>query len=542
MCSGIKEMRGQLLAINSNCKLSKKCTACFKLGYRSEVSLSRSGAVGLQEAVIQGTIDAVVFPCSSHTHPEFNSIVAALEKASKPMRFVFLIEYWNSLSAKEQEEFPSTSIAVVHFSMHTLEKAPSNIFNYLAVTKDQWNLQKWNEIDRDTRKKIKYFFLPNLYDTAGQFTAREALEIAAQIRNEIAEALFEFPFAHDAIDQRRPEHLNWIFKPREILYFNLQPEAPINVSIIIPFYNRSKFIPKVLAQLNRQTLAKKKFEIILLDDGSTDQEAALVTKDLKEFKSLQISYFYIPREVSLPGLYTGNRAGPIRNLGIKNSRGEILLFLDSDILLPENYLDEVIQGHLKNDILLPKRVYLTKNATQQKELNLTTLSEKDIFSTPWAGYLKSFYDSSEWPKENAWKYCLTYALSVRRELVLASGGFRTNYISYGYEDLDLGYRLVQLSQNLKLLPLDVFHLYHFDGESEYTLDMDFRFFQLAITSRMFVIQNLPLEAKYLQQMIRLKNWRQKAICTMFIFLWKSSSWLNLYRRWFSSKLFKQEAA
>ncbi len=73
-------------------------------------------------------------------------------------------------SPKEQEEFPSSSIAVVHFSIHTLEKAPSNIFNYLALTKDQWNLQKWREIDRDTRKKTKYFFLPNLYDADGQFT------------------------------------------------------------------------------------------------------------------------------------------------------------------------------------------------------------------------------------------------------------------------------------------------------------------------------------------------------------------------------------
>lgn len=93
----------------------------------------------------------------------------------------------------------------------------------------------------------------------------------------------------------------------------------VNVSVIIPTYNYVEFICDSIESVINQTY--KDFEIIVVDDGSTDNTSEVV----KKYKD-KISYFY------------KENGGPssARNYGIKNAKGEFICFLDADdIFIPE---------------------------------------------------------------------------------------------------------------------------------------------------------------------------------------------------------------
>jgi len=91
------------------------------------------------------------------------------------------------------------------------------------------------------------------------------------------------------------------------------------VSVIIPAYNSGEFISEAISSVLRQTYTE--YEIIFVDDGSTDS-----TREIIENNFPQIKYFYIPNQ----GV---SRA---RNYGIRRARGEFIAFLDADDLwLPE---------------------------------------------------------------------------------------------------------------------------------------------------------------------------------------------------------------
>src|SRR3972149_2192306 len=86
------------------------------------------------------------------------------------------------------------------------------------------------------------------------------------------------------------------------------------VSVIIPFYNDSENLLNCLEAINRQTLDSSRLEIIVVDNGSSQDIESVV----KIFPAVNI--LYEPKE----GSYAA------RNKGILNSKGDILAFTDSD--------------------------------------------------------------------------------------------------------------------------------------------------------------------------------------------------------------------
>ncbi len=86
------------------------------------------------------------------------------------------------------------------------------------------------------------------------------------------------------------------------------------VSIIIPTFNRSRFLPRAIESVLCQTF--QDFELVIVDDGSTDKTFSIV----KAFRDPRIRYEFQPNQ----------GVSSARNLGIKNSAGTFLAFLDSD--------------------------------------------------------------------------------------------------------------------------------------------------------------------------------------------------------------------
>lgn len=100
------------------------------------------------------------------------------------------------------------------------------------------------------------------------------------------------------------------------------------ISLIIPVYNSEKFLTNLLDSILRQTY--NNYEIILVNDGSTDRSVNIINTYLKSDKRIKC----ITIENSGPGI--------ARKVGFQKSKGELIFFIDSDDFLPrENILEEI---------------------------------------------------------------------------------------------------------------------------------------------------------------------------------------------------------
>jgi len=111
------------------------------------------------------------------------------------------------------------------------------------------------------------------------------------------------------------------------------------ISIIIPVYNSSEFILNTLLSLETQSY--KNFEIIIINDGSTDNSLDIIDSYRKKAKNL-ILYTQINSGVSVA-----------RNKGIELANGEFVVFLDSDDCYIENFLEKMLdkQRRMNADLI-----------------------------------------------------------------------------------------------------------------------------------------------------------------------------------------------
>lgn len=107
-------------------------------------------------------------------------------------------------------------------------------------------------------------------------------------------------------------------------------------SIIVPVYNTADYIHKCLSSLLNQ-LGNVKFEVIIVDDGSSDHSA-------------DICQFYCGQNDSYYYFYKDNGGlGSARNVGIKNATGNYLLFLDSDDYFEKNAILTLYESVINNN-------------------------------------------------------------------------------------------------------------------------------------------------------------------------------------------------
>ncbi len=110
-------------------------------------------------------------------------------------------------------------------------------------------------------------------------------------------------------------------------FITVKIEITIIFSFIVPVYNRPNEIEELLNSMLQLTYSKS-FEIVIVEDGSTDTSEEVISNFEDQ---LFISYYF------------KNNTGPgdSRNYGMKKAKGDYFLILDSDVILPKNYLFEV---------------------------------------------------------------------------------------------------------------------------------------------------------------------------------------------------------
>ena len=99
------------------------------------------------------------------------------------------------------------------------------------------------------------------------------------------------------------------------------------ISVIIASYNEEKLLPKCLTSLQKQTYSKDKYEIIVVDNGSSDNTAAIA----KQFT--QNVYYYD----EIQG------CGAARNYGFTKSKGSIIVFMDADSSAESEWLEKIVR-------------------------------------------------------------------------------------------------------------------------------------------------------------------------------------------------------
>lgn len=110
-----------------------------------------------------------------------------------------------------------------------------------------------------------------------------------------------------------------------------RPHDPVDVSVIIPVYNCEKFLDETIASVREQTIGEGRYEIVAVDDGSTDSSLEILSDLAKGNTDLRV--------LSIPN--SGSAAAP-RNRGVDEAKGRYLFFLDADDKLDPDALKRLV--------------------------------------------------------------------------------------------------------------------------------------------------------------------------------------------------------
>ncbi|GAB4244420.1 MAG: glycosyltransferase family 2 protein [Stanieria sp.] len=204
-------------------------------------------------------------------------------------------------------------------------------------------------------------------------------------------------------------------------------------SIVIPTYNRLPILQKCLQALEFQQLTDNKiegYEIIVVDDGSTDQT-------LTWLSNYSIN---LPHVKTLTQSHQG--AAAARNLGVNHAQGDTIIFIDSDLVVTEKFL----QAHA--DALVTGKAKLGSDR---------------LFTYGWVINTANFENPTNEPykiTDFSAAYFATGNVAIAKKWLVEAGLFDTQFQLYGWEDLELGVRLKKLGLKLIKCPEAVGYHWH----------------------------------------------------------------------------------
>lgn len=211
---------------------------------------------------------------------------------------------------------------------------------------------------------------------------------------------------------------------------------PLTLSIIIPVYNRQEHLNLCLKSLTNQSISSSEYEIIVINDGSQDASA-------------EVAKSYGAKTITI------SNKGPAaaRNIGIAEARGDIIIFLDADILVANNYLERVRERHSRSNslLLLGARRHLGEGVTNPN---------KDAINLDSREKLLRRYSFCLSHLNCPWSVAYTCNFSVSRNF-LGNIKFDEEYVGWGIEDIDFAYNLYKQGAEI-IFSREIcgYHLYH----------------------------------------------------------------------------------
>lgn len=192
------------------------------------------------------------------------------------------------------------------------------------------------------------------------------------------------------------------------------------VSIITPCYNDGKYIEETIHSILSQTY--KNWEMIIIDDGSEDNETIDILKKVELIYNIQV--------------IKTNHVGPAeaRNIGIKHSCGEFILPVDADDLIDNTYIEKAVQQMNNNNnigiVYCHADLFGIKTGPWElPEYSIDKMLLDNII------FVSALFRKSDWEQV---------------------GGFKSN-MEHGMEDYDFWLSIIELGREVYQLPEVLFH-------------------------------------------------------------------------------------
>lgn len=188
--------------------------------------------------------------------------------------------------------------------------------------------------------------------------------------------------------------------------------------MVIPTRNRAPKLERTLQSLASQTVSAQEFEVIVVDNGSADR-----TPEVLRCWRERLPHWQCFKQLQ-PG------AAAARNRGVLASRGQVVLFLDDDVVAAP----DLIQEHLETHISHPGSAvlgYVRNGWNKNDSAFYWVISHKEL--------LHSFHFPN--PSDVPFLHLYTCNASIPRSALLKAGLFDEQFVGAAFEDTDLGYRL-----------------------------------------------------------------------------------------------------
>jgi len=180
----------------------------------------------------------------------------------------------------------------------------------------------------------------------------------------------------------------------------------MRASIQLCTYNRAQLLERVLDACFEQTVDPDSYEVVLVNDGSTDDTPEVIAR-AQERATCPFTVIDQPNS----GLAKG------RNAGIARATGERIIFIDDDVLPLPSFVQQHLRSHERHPLAVVRGGAINVEAFE------------DLPPPVW-----SFKDYSG-------NFFWTTNVSVPLKTIRAIGGFNENFAEYGWEDIDVGLRL-----------------------------------------------------------------------------------------------------
>ena len=201
------------------------------------------------------------------------------------------------------------------------------------------------------------------------------------------------------------------------------------VTVVIPTFNRAGVLKKALDAYSVQSPPGLIRELIVVDDGSTDNTKSVVEEASGKY-GFEVRYV------------RQSNSGPAtaRNVGIREARAEIILFTDSDIVPDRELVSQHVLRHQENRA---DSVAVLGYVTWPQEPRPTPFMK-------WLGEHGALFAYRELRNKREINYRYMYAcnLSFKANFLRAHGQFNEEFKSAAWEDIELGYRLSQAGLRL----------------------------------------------------------------------------------------------
>jgi glycosyltransferase involved in cell wall biosynthesis len=238
------------------------------------------------------------------------------------------------------------------------------------------------------------------------------------------------------------------FKNTYALALGKMPLALPTVSFVVPVYNSQNTILNCIESVFSQTLAPQIAEIVIIYTPSQDNTLDQINQLMAQKSSVKIQLLTETQKLGV---------AHSRNGGIKIATGDLICFIDSDIILPPNFLEQHIKQQLVQKCI---SFSLRKDAGPKQKLAFPITSTTTDFRAAILAQDNNLLDVNYnfLPTHDLAMMCLTCAVTYWREDLLQVKGCPENFVGWGFNDTAMAAKVIAL--NRPVVPVKDATVYH----------------------------------------------------------------------------------